>query len=364
MKLVTKLPADLVRRLAGLATTNSEIHGSAHWVRVAEYGRLLANAEGLDRRLQRCVEIFGWVHDLERRRDGEDVSHGERAAAKIETEWRGLLGAHLSAAEIALLARAVRYHSDSLSAAEAVREGLFEDVHIREALIEKVVGCCWDADRLDLLRLGIRPSGRYMSTNSWGLVLPQAEWRNRLSGERPYIEDGSAASVINTPKVEAVVLSEEQFAALKDGWSVPGVENGFLPRWQRVAFAFDAYRLPQAAPVIGDDAWVLDEPIQDDRQLVTIYRKILGEYAAEIRPGDWVTLCRRYAENHGGPEYAGRVVEMRVPAEDVLWAGTDGNEYFYAPKAMARQRDVSLYEHLLAIGVILRPPSIKMAIAL
>jgi 8-oxo-dGTP pyrophosphatase MutT (NUDIX family) len=58
------------------------------------------------------------------------------------------------------------------------------------------------------------------------------------------------------------------------------------------------------------------------RKVVTVYRG-----GSEIRPGDWVALEREYAEAHGTPVY-----ELKVPASDVVWAGTDVKEWFYIPK--------------------------------
>ena len=59
---------------------------------------------------------------------------------------------------------------------------------------------------------------------------------------------------------------------------------------------------------------------------VTIYRSV-PKGVTEIRPGDWVTLDVNYAKQHG----RGSVVSRTVPAKDVMWAGTDMNEWFYVP---------------------------------
>lgn len=65
---------------------------------------------------------------------------------------------------------------------------------------------------------------------------------------------------------------------------------------------------------------------------VTIYRGVPKRLAnAGLRPGDWVALSRSYAALHGG---AGSVViQKRVPAQDVAWAGTDPNEWWWCPGA-------------------------------
>lgn len=65
---------------------------------------------------------------------------------------------------------------------------------------------------------------------------------------------------------------------------------------------------------------------------VTIYRAVpKAEYA--IEPGNWVTLSKDYAMNHGmqseGPDWP--VVEMRVKARDIRTPGDDINEFGYFP---------------------------------
>lgn len=72
------------------------------------------------------------------------------------------------------------------------------------------------------------------------------------------------------------------------------------------------------------------------QKTVTIYRGVpVG--VNEIRPGDWVALSASYAQAHE----RGKVLSMRVPAEDVAWAGTDKNEYFYVPRGAMSESDTS-----------------------
>ena len=62
---------------------------------------------------------------------------------------------------------------------------------------------------------------------------------------------------------------------------------------------------------------------------VKIYRGINPKASKTLRPGDWVSLTRSYAQEHGGEGSV--VVSMEVPSEHVSWAGTDENEWFYTP---------------------------------
>lgn len=117
------------------------IHGTAHWARVAENGRRLCPLTGAN---PRVVELFAFLHDSQRENDGRDPEHGPRAAEFA----RSLAGSafRLEPSELELLLAACRGHSD----------GLMEG--------DVTVLTCWDADRLDLGRVGIRPDPRRLCT--------------------------------------------------------------------------------------------------------------------------------------------------------------------------------------------------------
>ena len=104
-------------------------------------GLLLAKHYTVDTEV---VQWFAFIHDLERRDDDLDPGHGPRAAvlAKgINDEFM-----RLDADQLATLQTACAGHSEGWIEAEAT------------------VMVCWDADRLDLGRVGIYPSARYLST--------------------------------------------------------------------------------------------------------------------------------------------------------------------------------------------------------
>jgi len=52
----------------------------------------------------------------------------------------------------------------------------------------------------------------------------------------------------------------------------------------------------------------------------------------DIKPGDWISLNKAYALQHARARGSNKVVSKEVPAQDVSWAGTDENEWFYTPK--------------------------------
>jgi uncharacterized protein len=117
------------------------IHGAAHWARVRANGLRLAPHTGANTRV---VEAFAFVHDACRRDDGHDPLHGERAAA---------------------LARVIQGHylflgDDELALLEVACIG-----HSRGAVEgDSTVCTCWDADRLDLGRVAIRPAPHRLCT--------------------------------------------------------------------------------------------------------------------------------------------------------------------------------------------------------
>jgi uncharacterized protein len=110
------------------------IHGAPHWSRVLENGLRLAEITGAKANV---IELFAFLHDSRRLNDNYDPDHGLRAAEFA----RSLAGSafELDPADLELLVTACRDHSDGLSQGDLT------------------VLTCWDADRLDLGRVGIKP---------------------------------------------------------------------------------------------------------------------------------------------------------------------------------------------------------------
>lgn len=119
-------------------------HGPAHWGRVAFHARAIAQAERVDPLIP---ILFAWIHDSCRKDEGRDALHGDRASDfASRLRLRGLLP--LDPTELLLLQQALALHSDGHTDAP------------------DVVKVCWDADRLDLGRVGIRPSPTLLCTES------------------------------------------------------------------------------------------------------------------------------------------------------------------------------------------------------
>jgi uncharacterized protein len=118
------------------------IHGAPHWARVRLNGLRMARDNGA--RLD-VVECFALLHDSQRMHDGTDEKHGARAADYARRINRELL--RLDAAGLDQLIYACDHHSDGRIEADTT------------------VQTCWDVDRLDLGRIGIRPSPSRLCTS-------------------------------------------------------------------------------------------------------------------------------------------------------------------------------------------------------
>ena len=116
-------------------------HGIGHWARVLENGLRLAEATGAD---VEVVRLFAVFHDSRRVNEGVDDGHGKRGA-ELAASFHGRLFT-LSDDRFDLLYAACVGHTDG---------GTDGDVTIRT---------CWDSDRLDLGRVGIRPEPKRLCT--------------------------------------------------------------------------------------------------------------------------------------------------------------------------------------------------------
>jgi uncharacterized protein len=157
---------DIVRKLMTYARFPSDIHGPAHWSRVRRFGALLGEGEALPDAARACVEIFAWVHDLAREHDGGGNEHAIDGAVYIDRVVPAVFGVLLPD-QMETLRTAIRYHSDGMTAQQAFAADLLPQVAWDAEVLVATVGCCWDADRLDLPRVGIVPDARFMSTASW-----------------------------------------------------------------------------------------------------------------------------------------------------------------------------------------------------
>ena len=121
--------------LSGYPLKLQSTHGINHWARVFENGRRLAPLTGADGRV---VDLFAVFHDSRRKNEGHDPDHGKRGGKLArQLRKRGLI--QLTDGQLEQLVHACTHHTAGLTEAEVT------------------IQTCWDADRLDLGRVGITP---------------------------------------------------------------------------------------------------------------------------------------------------------------------------------------------------------------
>ena len=118
-------------------------HGVSHWARVLENGLRLANVTGANTEV---VQLFAVFHDSKRVKETSDPDHG-RLGAEFAAELRGQVF-DLPDHEFGLLYRACSGHT---------HERTHPDITIQT---------CWDADRLDLGRVGVTPHPSRLCTDA------------------------------------------------------------------------------------------------------------------------------------------------------------------------------------------------------
>jgi uncharacterized protein len=124
-------------------------HGIRHWSRVAKYGAVLCRQVGVN---WQVVDLFSFMHDCQRENEIHDPQHGPRAETLLR-KIRGIVP--LEGDDFERLCIACRLHTSD------------------QRHPDPTVAACFDADRLDLGRVGIRPDPKLMASEQ-GAQLAQA----------------------------------------------------------------------------------------------------------------------------------------------------------------------------------------------
>jgi uncharacterized protein len=131
----------LERVLSQFCLPATSIHGPGHWERVYRIGSRIAVGTDADLTV---LYLFAIFHDACRLSGGGDPDHGRRGAQLAMTL---LASEHLLNQEkLRLLDVACARHTDG------------------DLTNEITIGTCWDADRLDLGRVGYTIDPRYLNT--------------------------------------------------------------------------------------------------------------------------------------------------------------------------------------------------------
>ncbi|MBU4327282.1 MAG: hypothetical protein KKB91_06005 [Proteobacteria bacterium] len=115
-------------------------HGIPHWHRVWENGIKLSEQQGINAKV---LQLFAVFHDSQRMNENTDPNHGPRGA-ELALEFREHIP--LDDEEFTLLTIACCLHTS---------EHTHSDITIQ---------ACFDADRLDLGRVGITPDAYFLNS--------------------------------------------------------------------------------------------------------------------------------------------------------------------------------------------------------
>jgi uncharacterized protein len=118
-------------------------HGIAHWSRVLDNGLRIAEVTGAN---VRVIQLFALFHDCQRANEHHDNDHGKRGASLIfklkhDIPFKDFLEYHQ-------FLQACNLHTDAMT---------HRDITVQT---------CFDADRLDLARVRIRPDPKLLCTDA------------------------------------------------------------------------------------------------------------------------------------------------------------------------------------------------------
>lgn len=144
------------------------LHGVVHWARVFENGCRLADEMKVDRTV---ITLFAAFHDSRRVNEGHDPEHGLRGAV-LAAQFRGRLF-EINDSDFERFQFACTWHTS------------------RTHHDDPVIQCCWDADRLDLGRVGLVPDRRFLNTSAAKQkdILDWAYGRGAMDFVPPWIQD-------------------------------------------------------------------------------------------------------------------------------------------------------------------------------
>ena len=117
------------------------MHGPRHWRQVEKNGLMLAKETGAD---EIIIKLFSLFHDSRRENEEIDDGHGMRGF-ELAKSMKGI-DFDLPYESFKTLTEACQRHTDGQIASNIT------------------VATCWDADRLDLPRVGITPDPDKMGT--------------------------------------------------------------------------------------------------------------------------------------------------------------------------------------------------------
>lgn len=217
------------------------IHGPKHWERVEKNGMALAKSTGAD---PLVVTLFSLFHDCRREKDSHDHNHAWRGARRA-LELHGELY-ELTPAQLETLVYACEYHMARLTSRDLTSGD------------RATIGTCWDADRLDVYRVGIWPDVDRLSSEAA---------KQRLQGA----PDPYGLSFEDLCNVIRTVPKDMRFALLSVAYTRFSVATA------DAAYTLDkGLKLFRSSPGAKKTAWCLPDEM-------TLYRGLCAANEAQAR---------------------------------------------------------------------------------
>ncbi len=286
-----------------------DTHGMPHWNRVYENGRRLA-VPGVDMDVVGC---FAYLHDIGRLDNGKDPEHGPRSA-KIAAALRHSLLGELSDSQFDMLLKACELHTSC------------------RRTDNLTINTCFDADRLDLPRVGIIPDPGKMATDRGRELAAEVrtKYEETMKGrprkivyvdmDNVLVDFDSALKLVDRETLLNYGRGGRYGSPDKDCYDeIPGLFDNMLPLGpavDAVAFLaqhFDVYILT-TAPWNNPSAWsaklrwvkkYLDKECRK-RLVITHHKELcIGDYLIDDRPdngakdfgrltgGEWIQFGSR-----------------------------------------------------------------------
>ena len=132
---------------------NSSIHGIQHWQTVEHNGHYLAKFNEADKAV---LSYFAYFHDCMRENEHQDKGHGPRGAV-FAMKHRDIIP--LNDVQFKQLTDACKGHTYGT----------------RPECI--TINTCWDADRLDLGRVGIDPDADYLHNEEAKRIANESDFK-------------------------------------------------------------------------------------------------------------------------------------------------------------------------------------------
>ena len=239
-----------------------ETHGLSHWERVERNGIILSMENGAIRENVniKVVRYFAYLHDKCRLNDWTDLEHGVRTADMLPT-IRDMILKDFTDEEVALLEKACRYHTTEQ------RTGI------------PTVDICFDADRLDLGRVGIVPNPKLMATEQGAYYAANI-----------HLIDKFEYKCIREPLRQKIVVLTGAGISAESGLATFRDSNGL---WKQ----HDAKKLASVAGFEENPQAVLDFYNYRRKQLLEVEPNHAHKMLAELEKWHDVTIITQNVDN-------------------------------------------------------------------